>query len=126
MHATNEAITDQIKRLELQLLHSDSTVLPSLLAMLLAKEFEEIGGHGGVATRQDVVDWLLNKNPEDRWLLTDFRVKELSADLVLAIYHAEKIAGQRNTASKGSVRSSIWRRNTQGWQMVFHQATKII
>lgn len=126
MPSTNEVITDQIKRLELQLLHSDSTVLSSLLEVLLAKEFEEIGSHGNVSPRQEVVDWLLNKSPEDRWLLTDFRVKELSAGMVLAIYHAEQIAGHRSIASKGSVRSSIWRHNTQGWQMVFHQATKII
>ena len=122
----NDVITDKIKRLELKLLHSDIKVLPSLLEVLLAKEFEEIGSNGAVSRRQEVVDWLLNKSPEDRWAITDFRVKELSTDLVLAIYHAEKIAGQKNIVSKGSVRSSIWRRNTQGWQMVFHQASKII
>lgn len=122
----NEAIIDQIKQLELKLLHSDMKVSPSLLDTLLAKEFEEIGDNGAVNTRQDVADWLLNKNPQERWLLTDFRVKELSAGLVLAIYHAKKVAGQKNFVSKGSVRSSIWKHNTQGWQIVFHQASKIV
>ncbi len=122
----NDAITNIIKQLELKLLHSNFKVLPFLLDVLLANEFEEIASNGVVSPRQEVVDWLLNKNPEDRWILTGFRVKELSADLVLAIYQAEKVAGQKNIASKGSVRSSIWRHNTQGWQMVFHQASKII
>jgi hypothetical protein len=122
----NEAIIDQIKQLELKLLHSDMKVSPSLLDTLLAKEFEEIGDNGAVNTRQDVADWLLNKNPQERWLLTDFRVKELSAGLVLAIYHAKKVAGQKKFVSKGSVRSSIWKYNTQGWQIVFHQASKIV
>jgi hypothetical protein len=122
----NDAITDQIKRLEFKLLHSDMKIMPSLLDTLLAKEFEEIGGNGVVNSRQEVVGWLLNKNPQDRWLLTDFKVRELSTDLVLAIYYAKKVVGQKNIVSKGSTRSSIWKRNTQGWQMVFHQASKII
>ena len=122
----NDAITDQVRQLELKLLHSDIKVMPSLLDALLAKEFEEIGGNGAVSSRQEVVDWLLNKNPQDRWSFTDFRVREVSTDLVLAIYHAKKVVGQKNIVSKGSVRSSIWKHNTQGWQMVFHQASKII
>ena len=122
----NDAITDQIRRLEFKLLHSDMKVMPSLLDALLAKEFEEIGGNGAVSSRQEVADWLLNKNPQIRWSLTDFRVRELSADLVLAIYHAEMVVDQKNIVSKGSIRSSIWKHNTQGWQMVFHQASKII
>lgn len=122
----NDAIIDQIRRLEFKLLHSDMKVTPSLLDTLLAKEFEEIGGNGAVSSRQEVADWLLNKNPQNRWSLTDFRVKELSADLVLAIYRAEMVVGQKNIVSKGSIRSSIWKHNTQGWQMVFHQASKII
>jgi len=122
----NNAITDEIRRLELKLLHSDMNVMPSLLDTLLTKEFEEIGDNGAVSSRQEVVDWLLTKNPQDRWSLTDFKVRELSDDLVLAIYHVEKIVGQKNIVSKGSIRSSIWKHNTQGWQMVFHQASKII
>ena len=122
----NDAITDQIRRLEFKLLHSDMKVRPSLLDELLAKEFEEIGGNGAVNSRQEVVGWLLNKNPQDRWSLTDFRVRELSIDLVLAIYRAEKIVEKKNIVSQGSIRSSIWKHNTQGWQMVFHQASKII
>ena len=122
----NDAITDQVRQLELKLLHSDIKVMPSLLDALLATEFEEIGGNGAVNSRQEVVGWLWNKNSQDRWSLTDFRVRELSTDLVLAIYHAEKVVGQKNIVSKGSIRSSIWKRNTQGWQMVFHQASRII
>lgn len=122
----DDAITDQIKQLELKLLHSDMQMSPSLLDTLLAKEFEEIGDNGTVNARHDVADWLLNKNPRERWLLSDFRIKKLSADLVLAIYRAKKLADQKDIVSQGSVRSSIWKYNTQGWQMVFHQASKIV
>lgn len=122
----DDAITGQIKRLELKLLHSDMKMSPSLLDTLLAKEFEEIGDNGTVNARQDVADWLLNKNPRERWLLSDFRIKKLSADLVVAIYHAKKLADRKDIVSQGSVRSSIWKYKTQGWQMVFHQASKIV
>lgn len=122
----NNAITDQFRRLEFKLLHSDMKATSSLLDTLLAKEFEEIGDNGVINSRQEVVNWLLNKNSQDRWSLSEFKVRELSADLILTIYHAEKIVGQKNVVSKGSLRSSIWKHNTQGWQMVFHQASKII
>jgi hypothetical protein len=117
-------LVDQIKQLELKLLHTDMKATPSLLDTLLAQEFEEIGSNGHVSTRQEVVDWLLNKDPNDRWSLTDFRVKELSPDFVLAIYHARKIS-DHDGASKGSIRSSIWKYDGHRWKMVFHQASKL-
>ncbi|MCH9640037.1 MAG: DUF4440 domain-containing protein [Betaproteobacteria bacterium] len=118
-------ITDQIKQLELTLLHTDMQADPTLLDTLLAQEFKEIGSNGHVSARQEVVDWLLNKNPNDRWALTDFSVEELSSDLVLAIYHACKIS-KHNGVSNGSTRSSIWKHDGKCWKMVFHQASKRI
>ena len=106
-------------------MHSDMQAAPALLDTLLAQEFKEIGSNGYVSTRQEVVDWLLKKNPNDRWALTDFSVEELSSELVLAIYHACKIS-DHNSVSKGSIRSSIWKHDGRRWKMVFHQASKLI
>ncbi len=121
----NENIVDQIQQLELKLLHMDMHNNPICLDEFLGQEFIEVAGNGHISSRQEVVDWLLNKDPNDRWSLTSFSVKALSPDLVLAIYHARKIS-HHASASKGSTRSSIWKHDGKYWKMVFHQASKLI
>lgn len=122
-----QGLENTIKQCEESLLHSDHIKNPEILKTLLADEFEEIGSAGFICCRQDVVDWLVNKGKDARWELKDFRVKILSDGLVLAIYHARKV-GQAAAQSKGSLRSSIWKKTSasNGWQMIFHQATKIL
>lgn len=120
-----EQLAIQIKQMELTLLHTDMQANPSLPEELLSEEFEEIGSDGRINSRQAVVEWLMNKDNQLKWSLEDFRVKTLSNDLVMAIYRTKA----RNEAAKvhqGSIRSSIWRRRGDSWEMVFHQATKLI
>ena len=116
-------LTQQILALEEKLLHTDMQKDPSMLDELLAESFEEIGSTGIATSRQAVVDWLMNKNISDRWLLTNFRIIELTADIVLAIYHAQKVVDS-HIAVNVSSRSSIWKRHGNQWKMVFHQASK--
>ncbi len=116
-------LTKQIQTLEEKLLHSDMQENPFLLDELLAQSFEEIGNTGNITSRQAVVEWLMNKNKNDRWLLTNFRINELSTDIVLAIYQARKVKSSNITAAV-STRSSVWKRYGSHWKMVFHQASK--
>jgi hypothetical protein len=115
----------QIKTLEEKLLHSDLAANPHLLDELLGKEFEEIGTSGHVSQRDEVINWLIGKEQNARWSLLNFRIKPLAPDLVLAIYLAKKISGQR-IRSAGSLRSSIWKHDGSSWKMIFHQGTKVI
>ena len=121
-----DALAAQIEQLELKLLHTDWRANPSVIDELLGEAFEEIGSNGQVSSRQDVVVWLLNKDSDQKWLLQDFRIKLLSNDMVVAIYHAVKVeqAEQALETYRGSIRSSIWQRYGSQWKMVFHQATK--
>ncbi|MDH5552943.1 MAG: DUF4440 domain-containing protein [Nitrosomonas sp.] len=116
-------LTQQILALEEKLLHTDMQKNPLLLHELLAESFEEIGSTGIATSRQAVVDWLINKNINDRWLLTNFRVIELTDDVVLAIYHAQKVLDSKTNVSV-STRSSIWKRHGNQWKMVFHQVSQ--
>lgn len=116
-------LTKQIQDLEEKLLHSDMQENPFLLDELLAQSFEEIGNTGNITSRQAVVEWLMNKNKNDRWILSNFRISELSTDIVLAIYQAQKVGGINITAAV-SARSSIWQRYGNHWKMVFHQASR--
>ncbi|MDR4518400.1 MAG: DUF4440 domain-containing protein [Nitrosomonas sp.] len=117
-----DELAEQIRQLELKLLHMDWRVDPAAIDELLDETFEEIGGNGQISARQNVVGWLLKKDPHQQWALQDFRIKRLSSDTVIAIYRAVK-ANQLEENGKGSIRSSIWQRFGDHWRMVFHQAT---
>ena len=120
-------LANEIQALEESLLHTDFRHKPQLLDDLLCVDFEEIGPTGSRSNRQAVVAWLLNKDTDARWQFEDFKIRELSNTLVLACYRAQQIKPEPST-SKGSIRTSIWKRSADSghWQMVFHQATKIL
>ena len=118
-------LKEQIKTLEERLLHSDVSKNPKVLDELLSDDFEELGGNGKVSSRADVIEWLVKKDKDMRWSLCDFRIRELTPDLLVAIYRAVS-SGQANSSSNGSMRSSLWQNFDGQWKMVFHQGTKIV
>lgn len=120
-----DSLALEIKQMELTLLHTDMQAQPSLIDELLAEEFEEIGNDGCTQSRQSVVEWLMSKDNQLKWTLEDFRIKCLSNDLVMAIYRTNT-KHHMAEKHKGSIRSSIWRRRGDSWEIIFHQATKLI
>lgn len=116
-------LTEHIRQRELTLLQTDLTANPALIDELLAIDFEEISSGGEVNSRSDVVNWLLSKDQHIRWALTDFRIRVLADDWVLAHYTAQK-RDDPNITSKGSIRTSIWQHQGDRWKMVFHQASR--
>lgn len=87
-----------------------------LLADILADNFFEIGSSGRFIYRDEcLVDEGIG---EWEVVMTDFKVHPLSEDIVLTTYHIKNKTLVRNT-----LRSSIWKRIDDRWQMVFHQGT---
>lgn len=123
----SSALADAIQRLELSLLQSDLNTHPELIDQLLAANFEEIDNRGQLQCRDDVVGWLMRKDPQLRWAFTNFRIKVLTEDLALAIYSIQNPAqpDTQLTQAPGSIRTSLWQRQGNDWKMIFHQATKI-
>ncbi len=116
-------IKNHIKELEERLLHTDIRKNSTILTELLSDDFEEIGSDGKISTREEVIEWLVNKEKNIKWSLNNFRIKELSPELILATYIAIK---KNQSNSSGSIRSSIWKKFAGNWKMIFHQGTKII
>lgn len=118
-----QEIIDCIQQLELKLLHHDWTKNPKSIDELLSLDFEEIDTNGTVHCRDDVIQWLLQKDKIRRWSLLNFRIKLLTDDCVLAIYNTcnENDAIQANYKS---IRTSIWQLQNNQWKMIFHQASK--
>jgi hypothetical protein len=115
-------VIELIQRLELKLLQTDLTTHSGLIDELLAENFEEIDSHGKIHSRNDVITWLMRKDPSIHWAFKDFRIKILADDCVLAIYSLQK-PDQSGTPNAGSIRTSIWQRQGEHWKMVFHQAS---
>lgn len=115
----------QLKALEEKLLEADLSLHPEIIDELISDDFEEVGDKGKVSSRAEVVSWLIKKDKNLEWVLDEFKLRSLTSELVLLNY-VEKLKNSSNEKSKSTLRSSLWRNCNDRWQMVFHQATKII
>jgi len=91
------------------------------LTALLADDFYEFGSSGAVITKKTVMDAVRHTGKKDGsipFVVTEFAIKRLAIDTVLATYKTEKHSDQKRTW-----RSSIWKLNDGNWQMIFHQGT---
>ena len=80
---------------------------------LIADDFVEFGASGKVWSKAEIVS-ALPEWPASERKLESFSVRELSASVCLVTYRIGS-----------SLRSSIWRRAAEGWQMIFHQGTGV-
>ena len=84
---------------------------------LLAPGFYEFGGSGRVldreATLKDIAD-----APSRTFTIRDVQCVALCADAALLSY---RLTIQART----SLRSSVWVQRNRGWQIVFHQGTRV-
>ena len=91
------------------------------LERMAAPEFHEIGASGRRYSRAFVLATLEERyarNDPDPWETSDFHCQELAHDLYLLTYALVQ-------ESRRTRRSTIWRRDPQGWMIVFHQGTVI-
>lgn len=113
----HDQLKQQLLRLEETLLQPHIRKAPEELSRLLADDFKEFGGSGRMFDKQQVIGSLANETTE-RMEIAAFELKLLAPDIALVTYRLTKPA-----ISKQSLRSSIWQRNEDTWQMVFHQGT---
>jgi hypothetical protein len=113
-------ITSTIRLLEEKLLEPATRRSVAELDGLLADDFTEFGRSGNVYNKQVVIG-RIQKEETSRMTLSDFKVVVLAPDIILATYRATKSAadGQKSY----SLRSSVWRKAGDKWQMFFHQGT---
>jgi len=88
----------------------------AVIATLLADDFFEFGRSG---VRWDKAGILaMQRTTGTHAEASGFALTRLGADHALLTYVSTLPGGGNRT-----LRSSIWRRSVQGWQMVFHQGT---
>ena len=108
-----------IRSLEERLLMPEVRGSREALEELLAEDFFEIGRSGRTYGRGAIVAELAAEEPFE-CSLEGFSVKRLGDDVVLATYTSH---AQRADGTKSALRSSIWIRRDERWQLVYHQGT---
>jgi ribonuclease HI len=112
-----ELAEQKILNLEKQLLTSETRHSEEELSCLLHENFIEFGSSGKIYSRADVIEALSNEQ-NFQLTISDFRIRKLSDNSVLALY-------KTISAGKTALRSSIWLLDGEYWRMIFHQGTPI-
>jgi hypothetical protein len=104
---------DEVVALELSLLDPGVRRSPERVERLLHPDFREFGASGHAWDRDGIVAALAT-DPGRGWAATDIDAREVADGVVLVTYRAA-----------GSLRSSLWVRGADGWQVLFHQGTPV-
>jgi len=90
------------------------------LKLLLSDEYMEIGASGKIYNKKETIDLLVSSKPYEI-AATDFTLNQLSSELMQLIYRANDNANSKT--GRKTIRNSLWKKNGDDWQMLFHQGT---
>ncbi|MGE0884409.1 MAG: DUF4440 domain-containing protein [Blastocatellales bacterium] len=116
------SLEEQIRQLEERLVNPAVRKSEMELNELFADEFVEVGSSGKIYDKRQTIQPLLEESGF-RVMMTNFKILVLSADCVLLSYRAAISFNTDETKTVFSLRSSIWKRNGDQWQIIFHQGT---
>lgn len=108
----------QVAALERELQTAACRSTPDRLAVLLAEDFEEIGASGRRWTRKEILARLAEESDAPEIEVVDLRSDLLGADVALVRWESRR--GERR-----ALRTSLWRREVDGWRLRHHQGTLI-
>jgi hypothetical protein len=109
---------DELLDLEQRLLDPSVRGSPQAVIPLLHPDFIEFGSSGRVYTKDVLVEMMLHQSP-GVVRIRDFEVREVTPEVALVTYRT--IGAER----RETLRSSVWVRRAGGWQILFHQGTRI-
>ena len=112
---------EEIGRLERRHLDPEVRASAAMLDELLADDFLEIGASGRVFGKPQVLTSL----PAEPFLIAtveDLEVRALAPEIALATYRLRSRTTDAG-ADRVSMRSSLWIRRGDRWQLRFHQGT---
>jgi len=122
----NKKLSKHIEDLEVSLLKPEVRRSAKRIRELLSDDFVEFGMFGKIYSKQDFVELLPNSKEEkfERYKASGFKAREIAADTVLLTYKAS-IEFLKTKEKILTLRSSIWQKRGDIWQMIFHQGTVI-
>lgn len=117
----NQDTYEELKVLEESLWRAETRFDNDLMDKTLADDFCEFGRSGRIYQRHEML-FVREDAVEIKATLPlrDFRVRALTKDVVQVMYVSEVQYGSEVETGN---RSSIWRHETTGWRLCFHQGT---
>jgi hypothetical protein len=88
------------------------------VSSLLAEDFREFGSSGRAWSREAILDLLETEPSQPAPQVEDFNIQRIAENAVLVTYRTVRPQVRTN-------RSSIWIQSALGWQVLFHQGTKV-
>ncbi|MFC4653893.1 DUF4440 domain-containing protein [Rheinheimera marina] len=110
----------QLVELEQQLFQPETRACPERLAALIADDFEEINAAGQRYGKEPVLQRLPGEQAP-KIQAGNYQLRLLGPDHAQLLYLA--IVTRAGAEPAYSQRCSIWRRQQQHWQMIYHQGT---
>ncbi|MDO8495290.1 MAG: DUF4440 domain-containing protein [bacterium] len=109
--------------LEMSLLEPEVRSSRERLDKLLTDDFMEFGSSGSLYKKADTLENLSTSTDKVVFIVSDFQARELSENFVLTTFKTERTINDTDKVT--SLRSSIWKKTNDNWQMFFHQGTPV-
>jgi hypothetical protein len=122
MQESDTSLLSLLKALEVELHQPVVRGDAARLDALLHDDFQEFGRSGAAYAKADIVATLLAAGQHVHVVADNFLVRRLAADVALLTYRSAH-ALPDGTLHRHTLRSSIWQRSADGWQISFHQGT---
>lgn len=116
---------EQLLNLEIELHQHDTRSNLSRIDQLIHSSFIEIGYSGNTYSKKEILHLLLSEaEPTYTVWSQDYQFIELSKDIVQVIYKEARV-DEQGKLSRHVIRTSIWQKELDNWQIRFHQASPI-
>lgn len=115
-------LKELIYKLETDLLKPEIRTSVEKLNELIPDDFIEYGSSGLVYNKKIILE-RLPQGSSPTYTLSDFEMVTLSEDIVQTRFKTDRVNldGSKTT----SLRTSLWRKTNNKWQIFFHQGTPI-
>lgn len=117
-----EELKNTIHELETSLLKPEIRSSKEALDKLLTDDFVEFGTSGNKYTKTDILERLPLNTNNVVYIVSDFEIKILSEDIIMTNFKTDRTIN--DTEKVFSLRTSLWRKEENGWRMFFHQGTQ--
>ncbi len=122
MTASIDDLLVTLQALEIELQQSAARSDASRLDALLHPEFREFGRSGRSYSRADMFAHLLEATSHATVVADRFELRRPAPDVGLLTYRSAH-RGVDGALERHTLRTSIWQRSRNGWQLSFHQGT---
>ncbi|OIQ79364.1 hypothetical protein GALL_388980 [mine drainage metagenome] len=114
-------IQDQLSKMEPIFHHPEYGDSREALEQMTDESFWEVGASGRRYSRKYIIDTVLQRQLdayEENWQAQDFYCQEIAQDNYLLTYTLHQ-------STRVTRRSTLWRRTSSGWKIVYHQGTVV-